>query len=58
MIEWIVVFYVLIAVLLSAYTLKWHIDRDSDPWSIMHDLLVAAVWPLHVAAAIYWVHKT
>jgi hypothetical protein len=45
--------YVAVFIFLAWTTMEWHVERDSPPSRMVHDLLVSAVWPAHVVVLIY-----
>lgn len=49
--------YVGIALYLGWATMQWHVDHGSPTTAMLHDLLIAAVWPVEVVVRIWRAHR-
>lgn len=53
-----VIAYLAVVVFLAATTMQWHVDHNSPPKYLLHDLFIACIWPADLIVRIYRAHKS
>lgn len=49
--------YIAVAIYLALATADWHVKHDSPGSYVIHDALIAVVWPADIAVRIYRAHR-